>query len=271
VLLCLTLLTSPLLTAESKLTKEDLVSRHLESIGSEEALSGVSFRYAQGACIAHGRMISQASVIHGPLQGRSRFATGPDSIQFSLEFDNEHYPVEGFGFDGAKLSLMAFDPPHYSGFRDNETRMGCLTTCVLRWEEYVKEHLFGGVLNTLWPLLKPEEVSDKLRSLKRKKLDGRELLALRYHVKGTRGAELFFEPETFRHLATQFLPWRTRSKRAEYVTLWEKFGDFEDFDGIRLPTRWTITLELPQETPRWEVKFYNIKHPDGPELIRPNR
>lgn len=127
-------------------------------------------------------------------------------------------------------------------------------------------------MNTLWPFLKPEEVFGKLKSLKRKKVDGKELLVQEYHVAGDRGVELFFDPETFRHVAS-----RSRleivsttgyglANNRERLTLWEKFSDFAEFDGLQLPAGWTITLEFPQSKSHWEIALDNVSHTEGPEL-----
>lgn len=143
VLLCVAL-TSPLLAADRKVSKEELVSRHLESIGSVEVLEGVPFRVAQGVCIARGRVFSQAGGESGSLRGAAEFATGPDSTHFSVVFESEHYPVEGFRFDGEEIGLYGFQPPQTSGLRETEYSFGKLTTWVPHWEKYIKRGLFGG-------------------------------------------------------------------------------------------------------------------------------
>jgi hypothetical protein len=255
------------------LAKEELVSRHLGSIGSEEALSGVGFRVARGLCIGRGRVFSQAGGESGALRGSAEFASGTGITQFSAEFESELYPIEGFHFDGEKIGLYMFKPPETSGLSETKYSAGQLATSIPDFEEYVKHGLFGGVLNALWPFLKPEEVSKQLKSLKRKKIDGKELLVQKYHIPGSRGVELFFDPETFSHVATRCrleVKRRTNVAVRDFyrVTLREKFSDFGEFDGLRLPTSWTITLELPRDTSHWEIAFETVKHTEGPELNR---
>jgi hypothetical protein len=235
-------------------------------------MEAVPFRVALGVCTCSGRVFSQAGEESGSFLGEAGFVTGPDCIQFSVQFQSERYPIEGFVFDGREIRLMGFEAPRISGLSETEYSVGQLSRYVPAWEKYIRQGLFGGVLNTSWPFLKPQEVSDKLRSLKRKKIDGKELLVLKYHVGGSRGAELFFNPETFRHVATRF---RLEMRRAgvasigdhrQRVTLREEFTDFREVDGMQLPTRWTITLELPRDTSRWEITFHNLRHTKGPEL-----
>ena len=59
-------------------------------------------------------------------------------------------------------------------------------------------------MNTLWPFLGSEEISGALKSLKREKINGKQLLVLKYHVPGSRGVELYFDPATFHHVASRF-------------------------------------------------------------------
>ena len=200
--------------------------------------------------------------------------TGPNATQFILKFNSEHYPIEGFLFDGKEIRLAVFEPPRHSGLTEADYRLGQFTDYASLWEEYIKRGLFGGVLNALWPLLSPEKNSGKMKSLKRTKIDGKELLVLRYHVRGTQGAELFFEPGTFHHVATRFRSVASQASLRDsrvWTTLREEFSDFSEFDGIQLPTRWTIRLELPQDTSQWEITFNRVRHTDGPELKRSAR
>lgn len=275
-LLCM-ILASPILAEDPKMTKEELVSRHIESIGSKEVLAGVRFRNAEGVCLGRGRIFAQAGEESGSLAGEAEFVTGPDTTQFILLLESEHYPVEGFLFDGKDIRLATFKPPHYSGLSETEYSLGQFTNYVSRWEEFIKQGLFGGVLNALWPLLAQEKNSSKMKSLKRRKIDGREFLVLRYHVGGSQGAELFFDPETFHHVATRFR-WVAGPSRSGgladsrvWLTLREEFSNFSVFDGIELPTRWNITLELPRDTSHWEITFDRVRHTEGPELIRSAR
>jgi len=276
-LICLALFSS-LLADDRKLTEEELASQHLKSMGPvEQVLEGIPFRVALGVCTCRGRVFTQAGEESGAFRGEAGFVTGPDCVQFSVQFQSEHYPIEGFNYDGKEIRLLGFEAPRISGLSEPQYNVGQLTTYVPSWEKYVQEGLFGGTLNTSWPLLKPEKIFDKLRSIKRRNLEGKQRLTMRYHVGGSRGAELFFDPETFRHVATRF---RLEKRRAgtvsiadpkQRVTLWEKFSDFEKVDGLELPTRWTITLELPRDTSHWEIDLHNLRHTKGPELKNSSR
>lgn len=143
VLICI-LLASPILAEDIELTEEELVLRHIESIGSKEALAGVRFRVAKGACIGRGRVFSEAGEESGSLPGAAEFVTGPDTTQFILFFESEHYPIEGFLFDGKEIRLAGFEPPHVSGMSETEYSLGQFTDSVSRWQEYIKQGLLGG-------------------------------------------------------------------------------------------------------------------------------
>jgi len=265
---------SPLLAADRKVSKEELALRHLESIGSEEALQGVSFRIARGVCIGRGRVFSQAGGEAGELPGIVEFASGTETTQFSVKFKSELYPVEGFHFDGKNIGLYAFQPPEASGLAETKFDAGQLTTNIPNFEKYIKQGLFGGVLNVLWPFLNPQEVSKKQKSLKQKKIDGTELLVQTFHLPGSRGVELFFDPETFHHVASRCrleviaTGSTSLADQKQRVTLREEFSDFAEFDGLQLPTSWTITLELPRDTSNWEIVLDKVVHTEDPKRQR---
>lgn len=270
-------LASPLNAAEGKITKEELVSRHVRSVGSEEALAGAGFRIARGTCVGRGRVFSQSGGESGELPGIIEFASGTETTQLSVKFESELYPVEGFHFDGKNIGLYAFQPPEASGLADTKFNAGQLTTNIPNFERYIKQGLFGGVLNTLWPFLNPQEVSKKQKSLKRKKINGKELLVQTFHLKGSRGVELFFDPETFHHVASRCrlevigTGSTSLADHKQRVTLREKFGDFAEFDGLQLPTSWTITLELPRDTSDWEIAFDTLVHTEDPKGRRSDK
>lgn len=261
-----------LLSENLEISAQELVSRHIQSIGTPAALAQARFRVAQGICTGRGRAFAQAGAEDGSLGGETEFVTGPNLMQFTIVFANKFYPVEGFRFDGEEVRLSAYESPTLSGLGDKKPNLGQLTTYFPRWKEYIQRGLFGGVLNTWWPLLKLDEHLDEIESPELREVDGRELLALRFEVPGSMGAELFFEPGTFRHVASRFRLLRTSSASLrdsrQWVTLREEFGDFDEFDGMQLPIRWTIILELSQDTPQWEITFDSIRHLEKPELKR---
>jgi hypothetical protein len=71
----------------------------------------------------------------------------------------------------------------------------------------MKEGLLGGVLSLGWPLLDIEKRNASL-NYNNAKVDGRELHEIDYTPKGGMNnikVKLFFEPDTFRHVRTEYM------------------------------------------------------------------
>ena len=104
-----------------------------------------------------------------------------------------------------------------------------------------------------------------------------ELLELRYRMRkggGDFNINLYFDPETFHHIASIYklrinAPMgRTPEESARQVetrlTVEEWFGDFQTWQGLDLPSHWTIryTIEDSQGTRmfKWESVFNRALH-----------
>ena len=141
----------------------------------------------------------------------------------------------------------------------------------------VREGLFGGVLSTAWPLLDLEGRNPKLDYRELKKISARELLELRYRIRkggGDVNIRLYFDPESFRHMATTYklrisAPMgRTSEESARQsdtrYTLEEWFSDFRPLDDLDLPRQWTVRFTV--ETGfgnfmgKWDMRFPQIAH-----------
>jgi hypothetical protein len=139
----------------------------------------------------------------------------------------------------------------------------------------LREGLLGGVLSAAWPLLSPEVRQAKLASDGLKKLDGRELHRLAYRAKKGQNeltVHLYFEPETFRHVATVYsssraqplgaTPEASSQQSDQYFRLEERFSGFERSLGLTLPRTWTLRYESTARTTtewRYDLKVDEIE------------
>jgi hypothetical protein len=104
----------------------------------------------------------------------------------------------------------------------------------------MKAGLLGGALSTAWPLLNIRETQPRLE-YKKAKLTGRLMHALEYRPKRGLGdfeIILFFEPETFHHIKTEYKLYSPNP--GDHTVLSEDFADFKEVDGMMLPQRYTI-------------------------------
>jgi hypothetical protein len=163
------------------------------------------------------------------------------------------YPGEEIAFDGDKTYVKQINP----GIRSDTGEF------LYRYEVLLKEGLIGGTVSTAWPLLNLEAKKPRLRYNGIKRAHGRDLHALDYRIRRG-GADfkiaLYFEPETYRHIATTYEleipetltmvpdPTTSGAERAAdsprqlttRYALEESFDDFRPVGGLTLPFWWKI-------------------------------
>ncbi|MCZ6768981.1 MAG: hypothetical protein O7D93_07020 [Acidobacteria bacterium] len=253
---------TPLLAEGPEMEPEELVARHLEALGPLELLSALQNRTAQG--------VGRLEVLlggTGSLEGPAIFVSEGRKIFFSIRFDEPNYTAEEVSFDGEDSYVGNIQP----GVRSQ------LGQFLIQFDDLVREGLLGGVLSTAWPLLDLEGRRPRLDYEGLKKINGQELLELRYRMrKGARDfrIHLYFDPESFRHVATTYklrisapmgrTPRDSARQTETRITLEEWFSDFHPTDDLDLPAHWTIRLTLDTGSgtflTKWEMIYPEITH-----------
>ena len=232
--------------AADKLTPEEVIQRHLESVAPAETLA------ARTSLKAEGQVLFEVVVGgQGQLQGPSTFICDGKKVRMSMGFDVNDYPGEDVSFTGTAVEVGWIQP----GVR---SAMGQF---FFQFDEILREGLFGGALSTGWSLLHLESLQPKLKYEGLKKLDGKTYHTIRYQRrKGTDvQTNLYFEPETFQHVHTVYKvrisspiiannSGASASQPETWYTLQESFANFRDVRGVNLPTTWT--LEFSKEIGR---------------------
>lgn len=238
----------PKLGAEQKLTPEQLVTLHLQALTAGAPSSREQTRDARGTVAV--TMPAKAS---GQLAGTFQLASSPAGSRFSMKFDSDLYEGESFTATGSKVDVGNSQPR--TGTRS------AIGSFVARYSVIVSEGLLGGVLNTRWPLLDVSGRQAKLGYDGLKDLGGRELHRLRYRAKNNQGAlevQLFFDPKTYRHVASVFSTSQAQglgatiegsSQQADiFFRIEERFGRFDDVGGVTLPRTWSLRYERSGNT-----------------------
>jgi hypothetical protein len=245
-----------LIAADAKLSADQMLARHLASIGPPEARAAVRSRVIQGT-------VQFTEIISGKLkmQGQALLASTGRKSSVSFVFGQASYPAEKFVFDGQRTQIATINP----GSRSN------LGTFLDTQTEIINDGLLGGVLFTGWALLDLKDRQAKLKYEGLKKVDNLELHEVTYTPKKHSGAgelviHLYFDPETFRHVETDYKVTIRQSNNEEdhYQTLQERFDTFHTIDGVTLPQHWQIQFrEDPQVHPaefRWDVMLGGVVH-----------
>lgn len=258
VLLCLTAVL-PIHAADDELTPEELVSRHLDSIGPEEARQQIQSREYAGQGVW--RMVLGGV---GHMAGAVFFASSANTCDFSFGSEpNQAFTGERFLYDGKDADVKRSFQEQYS----------VLGQFMRRNRNILGEGLFGGTANLSWSLLDTEGRRPRLKYLGLREVEGRELHALDYRPRRRKGdisIELYFDPETYRHVRTEYHerfigdigPGRDPSLsrvpnspsdpaismlEESQVIFIETFESFHPADGVMVPARWTLKLDVYNE------------------------
>jgi len=227
---------------KEKLTAEEVVARHLKSIGTPEDLAAIKTRIVAGTSLYTAR-----SPGSGQNSGLSiLFSEGNKSV-IAMTFANPAYPHDKFGYDGENLIISYVKP----GLRST------LGDFIFRRTSIFKDGLVGGTLSTAWPLLHWSNDKGKLEYGGTKKVDGRETYVLKYTPR--KGSDLkislYFDGQTFQHVRTEYAqvvsaqmgatPDADKAGQRElHYELEEQFSDFKQEGKLTLPHTYKIKLMM---------------------------
>jgi hypothetical protein len=253
----------------AEMKPEEIVARHLDSIGTAEVRAGAKSRIVQGTSRYKIRVGAG-----GELQGTSALVSEGRKSVLMIKLVNQDYRGEQFVTDGEKVSVAATTSSH---------KWSDLGEFVRTQDQVVREGLLGGELTTAWALLNLGENKAKLSFDGQKSVDGRTAYQLTYHSKKRDDLtiHLYFDPETFHHIMTTYamtlasglggfspstsdqagltttpsntagadVTQSSRQKQTRY-TIEEVFSDFKTAEGLTLPTKYVIhfTEELQDGT-----------------------
>lgn len=260
------LLATPLVSAE-KMKADELVALHLKAVGENLARKN---RVAQGMGTLNIRVGNRAKMV-----GPAMLLAEGNKLRTEIKFGHPQYVGETLIRNGEELDIPYVSP----GVR---SRLG--STLWDFFPRLAQEGLYGGILSTDWALLDLAKRRARVRYQGLKKFEGRKLHRLDYRPKN--GVDyrirIYFEPETFRHVASRYrltLPpgmgrglidirggaFGAGSGPADKIriSLTETFSDFKEVDGLTLPHQYRIGLNASATggfVGHWEIKFDRVMH-----------
>lgn len=225
--------------AADRLSAEEIVVKHLESIGSPEARQTIKSIVTAGVCTVTKRG-------GGQMSGRAVLASEGAKHLIGMTFASTDYPVEKIGYDGEELTVGYVRPGVLTQFGTFMVANGSI----------FKQGLVGGTLSTSWALLHLDDNKPKLDYAGTKKINDREVYQIKYLPR--KGSDmrvsLYFDAETFRHVRSEYE--RTisagqgasvnssanqRESRFQFV---EDFGDFKKIGKLTLPTTYRMHMSV---------------------------
>jgi hypothetical protein len=246
---------------DEKLKPEQVIAKHLESIGSPEKLKEIKNRATNGTGHVDFRVGGSAS-----LPAEVNLVSEGTSVRFAMRTPALEYPGEQFAFDSSKVVIGQISP----GRRSN------LGEFIFVNDELLKEGLLFGTLSTSWTFLNTDKKQPKLDLSGPKKVDGKSVYEMKYIPRKGNGnitAFFDFDAETFRHIRSQFkaevVPTNVGQKitdSAETIryTITETFNDFKQVDGLTLPHSYQLDFSI--DNPRggfvgnWTYTVKQVSH-----------
>jgi hypothetical protein len=272
------LLSGVLAVAGDDMKPEEVLQRHLDSIGKPEARAAAKTRVIQG--MATYKVLQGGS---GQIDGKVVMVSEQRKVHLMLKINAQQYHGEKFLANGEKTFVTAtYTDKSRSEFGE-----------FLRSQDVpLREGLMGGVWSTDWPLLDLDGRKAKLAYEGKKTIDGHELIAVGYRPK--KGSDLritlYFDRETFRHVLTIYQVSRAaglgsvsfetnegavisqgasetmsaRQNESRY-RIEERYSNFKVYDGLTLPSTYDLrfTEELQSgftKTVEWETTAAEIQH-----------
>lgn len=220
-----------------KLKAEEIIAKHLDSIGTAEKRASLKTFIAVGEVRVE--FITQKNQ---PASGRIVVASDGAKSFLGMSLNDAKYPHEKIIFDGNKTAVALV----YTGNRS------VLGNFVQSNSSIVSSGILGGTLSNTWFLLSPDQRRAKVSTAGSKKIDGREAYGLSINPKGGGDLEIkmYFDQETFRHVRTEYS--RTSSaalgrtiddsarQLETRIKVTEDFSDFKDYQGITVPNKYRI-------------------------------
>lgn len=259
----------PATVAAQKMKVEDVIAKHLESIGAEETRASIKSRVLIGEVklrVKGGRL--------GETGGPVVMASEGEKHLIGMTLGSTNYPHEKLGYDGKSLKAAYLLP----GVRST------LGDFFISNPLFFREGFLGGALSTAWALSDIKLRGAKVEYKGLKKIDDKELHELNYIPnKGSDFTIKFYlEAETFRHVRSEYTrvlsatqgarPEDSARRSDTRYKLIEEFSDFKKESGLDLPHTYKMNLTVGGQgvsanEQEWQIKLvrFAFNQPIPPE------
>lgn len=224
------------LVSADDLKAEDIIAKHLDSIGTKEKRDAVKNRMAMGTSEFESKLPARKTT------GKSAIVSEVNDLMFLSSFRSNEYPYEKIGFFKGSVNIPL-------ALQNSRSPLG---TFIADHSSLLTEGLFTGSISSLWNLSNPQIRKGRIESAGAKKIDGRKTFVLSYYPKtGSTdfSVKMYFDAETFQHVRTEYRD-SIPAKQATFgqlgnpygliIAMTEEFGDFKTADGLTLPHSYKI-------------------------------
>jgi hypothetical protein len=218
-----------------KITAEEIVAKHLASIGTPEDIAAIKSRVFIGdATISNPTTDATAPVknVATPVQ----FASAGQKLILAILAADQAKPPIKIAYDGKEQTSNLSDKDFLGIF--------------LRGQKAITQDGFlGGVLSSAWPLLDLKTSKVKLTTADAVEVNGKSFYTLKYSPSAEVNIFLYFETDTFRHMGTEYEYTTAQSStklgssvKVQKYRLTEVFADFKKAGKLTLPFQYKIKV-----------------------------
>lgn len=222
-----------------KMNPEDIIAKHLDSIGTKEKRSAVKNQLILGDV----EFTAKGSAV--PVNGKIVIFSAGEKSVWGMNLNSNDYPLDRFGYNGKDTRVGYIRP----GVRS------VLGGFILSYTELLKEGMLGGTLTSAWSLLDTGLRKPKMNYEGTKKVDDKETYVLSYSPKGASdlSVKMYFDAKNYRHIRTEYN--RVISARQgstidnsagqgdDRYRLTEDFSDFKKAGDLTLPTVYRVSYD----------------------------
>lgn len=225
--------------AAQKINPEEIIAKHLDSIGTKEKRSVIKNQVVFGDA----EFIAKGSALH--TNGKIVIVSAGEKSLWGMEFNSNDYPLDRYLYDGKDTKTGYIRP----GVRS------VLGGFIFSYTELLREGLLGGTLTSSWALLNTDTGRVKFSYNGTKKINGKEAYVLSCSLK--KGSDLsikmYFDKQNYQHVRSEYtrvinarmgggINNSARQSEDRYE-LTEDFSDFEKVADLLLPAKYTISYE----------------------------
>lgn len=238
-----------------KMKAEDVIAKHLESIGTAETRDSIKSHIFVGeTTVKYITQKNQTTV------GRIVLASSGEKNFWGMTLNSTDYPSEKFSFDGIKAKVGIVRVGNRS----------ILGNFVASNNFLLEESLLGGALSTSWALRNLANRKVSLSYDGTKKIGGKEVYAIGYSVKGSGDliVTLYFDKTNFRHVRTEYKrtssagiglnPNQSSGFSETRLKVVEEFSDFKVFDGLTLPHSYVLFYSISGQNGTTEIEWKSL-------------
>lgn len=256
-----------------KLKSEDILAKHIASIGTADAITAGTNRKFEGLAQVRNVRLAQSLV-----RGGSFLASAKDKQILVMAFQvlaNQDYAGERIAYDGKVVTI-----PFVSA-----SQRSAVGSFIFAYPEIIKHHIFGGTLFSSWAPNDSDKHIAKFELQGTEKIGDVDAYKVKVVPKGgtALNIRMFFDTASFRHLRTEYKYTATagtltvdegRATETRY-TLIEDFSNYKTIGELSLPTTYKVTMRVDSARQGSEFEWlitltrFAFDKANEPEIFRP--